>query len=156
MLTINDNSLLTKFEQAEIEDPSPTKPIDETRTIYGSRKLDLPQEGNLWGQPVLCDFGEARIGQPHKGLIQPEQYRAPEVLFDMEWGSSVDIWSVAALVSLLSINVRAVLFLNHIFLHLTHPSSLHRYGIYSKAVIYSTALRTKLKSHHQNHTILPR
>ena len=77
------------------------KIIDETRTIYGSRGLGLPKN-SLWGQPVLCDFGETRIGQSHKGLIQPELYRAPEVLFNMEWGCSVDIWNVAVLVSLLS------------------------------------------------------
>lgn len=98
MLTVNDESLLSEFEQAEVEEPSPTKVIDETRTIYGSRKLGLPKN-SLWGQPVLCDFGEARIGQAHKGLIQPELYRAPEVLFNMEWNCSVDIWNVAVLVS---------------------------------------------------------
>lgn len=27
------------------------------------------------GQPVLCEFGEARIGQSQKGLIQPRLYR---------------------------------------------------------------------------------
>ena len=100
MLTIDDKSLLTRFEQAEAEQPSPTKVIDETRTIYGSRKFGLPKDA-LWGSPTLCDFGEARIGQAHKGLIQPELYRAPEVLFNMEWDYSADIWNVAALVNLL-------------------------------------------------------
>ncbi|KAJ8122670.1 hypothetical protein ONZ43_g1188 [Nemania bipapillata] len=97
MLSIDDKSLLPEFERAEVEEPSPKKVIDETRTIYGSRKLGLPKD-SFWGQPVLCDFGEARIGQTHKGLIQPELYRAPEVLFNMEWNYSVDIWSVAALI----------------------------------------------------------
>lgn len=99
MLSVDDESLLTEFERAEAETPSPTKVIDERRTIYGSRKLGLPK-GLLWGHPVLCDFGEARIGLSHKGPIQPELYRAPEVLFDMEWGCSVDIWNVAVLVSM--------------------------------------------------------
>ena len=99
MLTIDDQSLLTEFEEAEIKVPSATKVIDEIRTIYKSRKLGLPKD-SLWGQPVLCDFGEARIGRSHKGLIQPELYRAPEVLFDMGWDCSVDIWNVAVLVKL--------------------------------------------------------
>ena len=99
MLTVDDESLLAEFEQAEIAEPSLTKGIDESRTIYGSRNLGLPKN-SLWGQPVLCDFGEARIGQSHKGLIQPELYRAPEVLFNMEWGCSVDVWNVAVLVGL--------------------------------------------------------
>ncbi|KAI7298659.1 hypothetical protein KC315_g17949 [Hortaea werneckii] len=97
MLTIDDESLLPTFEQAEASDPSPRKVIDDTRTVYGSREFGLPKD-SLWGQPVLCDFGEARIGPgPHKGLIQPELYRAPEVLFDMGWDSSADIWNVAAM-----------------------------------------------------------
>lgn len=99
MLTVDDESVLDDFERAETEDPSPTKVINDIRIIYGSRKLGLPRD-SLWGQPVLCDFGEARIGESHRGLIQPELYRAPEVLFDMEWSSSVDIWNVAALVSI--------------------------------------------------------
>lgn len=101
MLTIDDDSLLPAFEQAEASDPLPQKFIDDTRTIYGSRKLGLPKD-SLWGQPVLCDFGEARIGPgPHRGLIQPELYRAPEVLFDMGWDSSADIWNVAVMVRLI-------------------------------------------------------
>ncbi|KAH9220936.1 non-specific serine/threonine protein kinase [Leptodontidium sp. 2 PMI_412] len=97
MLTVDDESVLDDFERAETEEPSPTKVINDIRIIYGSRKLGLPRD-SLWGQPVLCDFGEARIGESHRGLIQPELYRAPEVLFDMEWGSSVDIWNVAVLI----------------------------------------------------------
>ncbi|KAI1111649.1 non-specific serine/threonine protein kinase [Nemania sp. NC0429] len=79
MLTVDDESLLSDFEQAEIEEPSPTEAIDTTRTIYGSRKLGLPKN-LLWGRPVLCDFGEAQIGQTHRGLIQPDLYRAPEMV----------------------------------------------------------------------------
>ena len=97
MLTIDDESLLQDFEQAEAEQPSPTKVIDGRRTIYGSRKPGL-STNMLRGQSVLCDFGEARIGQIHKGLIQQELYLAPEVLFNIEWGCGVDIWSIATLV----------------------------------------------------------
>lgn len=88
MLTVDDDSLLHDFEKAELDTPSPRKVIDDVRTIYRSRKLGLPKDAQ-WGQPVLCDFGEARIGAIHTGLIQPELYRAPEVLFGMSWTSSV-------------------------------------------------------------------
>lgn len=101
MLTMADETILEDFEKAEAEDPSPCKVIDDTRTIYRSRTLRLPT-GPLWGQPALCDFGEARIGDSHSGLIQPALYRAPETLFDMEWGSKIDIWSLATLVSIQS------------------------------------------------------
>ncbi len=99
MLTVDDDTILENFEKAEAENPSPSKVIDDTRIIYSSRELPHPT-GDLWGQPVLCDFGEARIGDSHSGLIQPELYRAPEIIFEMEWGSKVDIWSVATLVSI--------------------------------------------------------
>jgi serine/threonine protein kinase len=101
MLTVADEAILEDFEKAEAESPSPTKVINDIRTIYRSRKLRLPT-GDLWGQPVLCDFGEARIGDSHSDLIQHELYRAPEVLFEMEWGRKVDIWSVAAMVNIQS------------------------------------------------------
>ncbi|KAH7390748.1 non-specific serine/threonine protein kinase [Phaeosphaeria sp. MPI-PUGE-AT-0046c] len=97
MLTVADETILEDFEKAQAESPSLSKVVNDTRTIYGSRKLRLPL-GDLWGQPVLCDYGEARIGALHTGLIQPELYRAPEILFEMEWGSKVDIWSVTTLV----------------------------------------------------------
>jgi serine/threonine protein kinase len=98
MLTVADDSVLEDVERAMSENPLPKKVIDDVRTIYSSHKLGLPKD-SLWGEPVLCDFGEARIGEFHQGLVQPELYRAPEVLFQMEWTSSINIWSVAALVS---------------------------------------------------------
>ena len=94
--------MLSDFVQNEIRSPSSRKKTDESRTLYQSRQFRRPAAKKGYGLPVLCDFGEARIGQSHKGLIQPELYRAPEVLFNMEWGCSVDIWNVAVLVSLLS------------------------------------------------------
>ncbi|CAN9335049.1 unnamed protein product [Alternaria alternata] len=96
MLTVDDDTILENFEKSEAENPSPFKVIDDTRTIYSSRELPHPT-GGLWGQPVLCDFGEAQMGDSHSGLIQPELYRAPEIIFEMEWGSKVDIWSVATI-----------------------------------------------------------
>lgn len=102
MLTIADESILENVENAEAENMLPKKVVNNNRTIYSSHKLGLPKDA-LWGEPVLCDFGLARIGKHHQGLVQPELYRAPEVLFNMSWGSSVDIWSVAAMVSVLNL-----------------------------------------------------
>ncbi|GAA93034.1 hypothetical protein AKAW_11146 [Aspergillus luchuensis IFO 4308] len=96
MLSIDDKSILEDFEKAEQQSPSPKKVVDENRTIYTSRRLRLPND-NLWGQPVLCDLGQARIGHAHRGLIQPDIYRAPEVLFDMGWGHSADIWNLGVM-----------------------------------------------------------
>lgn len=48
--------------------------------------------------PILSDFGDARIGEVHNGLIQPDIYRAPEVMLGMSWTAKVDIWNVGVLV----------------------------------------------------------
>ena len=98
MLTVDDESMLTDFEKAEQDDPAPRKVIDANRTVYCSRKFRFPKDG-LWGEPILCDLGQARIGSVHRGDIQPEIYKAPEVLFEMEWSYSVDIWNVGVMVS---------------------------------------------------------
>lgn len=99
MLVIADESMLNDFEKAEREDPSPRKIIDENRTIYTSRRFGKPRN-DRWGYPVLCDFGEARIGKVQESgpIVQPHIYRAPEVTFEMPWGPPVDIWNVATLV----------------------------------------------------------
>ncbi|KAE8321284.1 hypothetical protein RU639_013166 [Aspergillus parasiticus] len=99
MLTIADPSMLKNFERAELEYPSPRKIIDGSRTIYTSRNFDKPKDGQ-YGYPVLCDFGEARLGDTHNTgpFIQPHIYRAPEVTFEMPWGPPVDIWNVGALI----------------------------------------------------------
>ncbi|KAG5804183.1 hypothetical protein H9Q74_011014 [Fusarium xylarioides] len=52
------------------------------------------------GPPHLCDFGHARIcpdSELQTGLIMPTQYRAPEVLLDMQWDFTVDLWSIGIL-----------------------------------------------------------
>lgn len=93
--------MLADFADEEIKQPSPRKNIDRSRTIYQSRKFRRPLPGKSFGLPILCDFGEARIGQMHESgpFVQPDIYRAPEVIFEMPWGSVVDIWNLGALVS---------------------------------------------------------
>lgn len=99
ILTVADETILEDFEKDEAANPSPEKIIDDTRSIYASRKLRVPRD-EAWGQPVLCDFGAARIGEGHEVVVQPKLYRAPEVLFEMDWGVGVDIWSLGVLVSI--------------------------------------------------------
>ena len=99
MLTIDEPTILNRFENAEIEEPSPRKVIDERRAIYKSRRLPKPKDKG-YGLPILCDFGEARIGlvQQSGPFVQPHIYRAPEVIFEMPWGPPADIWNLAGLV----------------------------------------------------------
>ena len=99
MLNIEDQSILVKFEEAELSNPSPQKVVG-SRTIYHSRKLGIPK---THGRPVLADFGEARFGLESGTYcddVQPFMYRAPEVLLRMPWNEKVDIWNLAVLVCL--------------------------------------------------------
>lgn len=99
MLSIDDETLLTGFEKTEQEFPSPRKTVDGNRTIYKSRRFPLPRNGR-WGQPVLCDLGQAHHCRDGKsqGNIQTNIYKAPEVLFDMPWGFRADNWNVGVMV----------------------------------------------------------
>jgi serine/threonine protein kinase len=98
MLTIADEDVLVDFETAERDHPSPRKVIDDKRSIYVSGDIRRPRN-HAWGYPVLCDFGEARIGGSYKHeWIQPELYRAPEIIMETGWSHSVDIWNTACVV----------------------------------------------------------
>jgi hypothetical protein len=47
----------------------------------------------------LCDFGSAVSGGvEHVEDIQPNIYRAPEVILQVPWTYSVDIWNVGCMV----------------------------------------------------------
>lgn len=96
MFGIADDSVFSDFEQNELQDPCPRKELDG-RTIYTSRKLRMPKRLD---PPVLCDFGSAVLGdEEHSEDIQPDIYRAPEVILEAPWTYSVDIWNVGCMVS---------------------------------------------------------
>jgi serine/threonine-protein kinase SRPK3 len=65
--------------------------------VYKSRRFKNPR---VYGYPVLCDLGQAQDGTlVHNEDIQPEVYRAPEVILEQEWSYSVDIWNLGVMVS---------------------------------------------------------
>lgn len=93
-----DSSVLAQFENEELKEPSPRKEVDGV-IIYQSRELGIPKD---FGEPVLCDFGSAVAlddGVEHREDIQPNVYRSPEVILDIQWTYSVDIWNVGCMVS---------------------------------------------------------
>ncbi|WAO89789.1 Protein kinase domain-containing protein [Fusarium falciforme] len=54
---------------------------------------------NTWGAPVLCDFGSAVTGDiEHTEDIQPDIYRAPEVILEAPWPYEVDIWNTSCMI----------------------------------------------------------
>lgn len=96
MFSVENHSVFNDFEEQELVDPSPRKLVDE-RAIHLSRKLRMPK---TWGAPVLCDFGSAVTGDiEHTEDIQPDIYRAPEVILEAPWSYQVDIWNTGCLVS---------------------------------------------------------
>jgi serine/threonine-protein kinase SRPK3 len=71
-----------RLKKKELGEPSPRKDADG-RTIFLSRELDTPKSP---GEPVLCDFGSAQYlndGIEHREDIQPNVYRAPEIILDI-------------------------------------------------------------------------
>ncbi|KAG4262416.1 CMGC/SRPK protein kinase [Fusarium proliferatum] len=95
MFGIYDDSVFTAFEQEEQSEPTPRKEVDG-RTIYISRELRKPKD---YGAPVLCDFGSAVVGDvEHCEDIQPDIYRAPEVILEAPWSYKVDIWNAGCMI----------------------------------------------------------
>ncbi|KAI5861451.1 serine threonine protein kinase, CMGC group [Durotheca rogersii] len=95
MFGIEDDSVFSAFEEQELRDPSPRKSVDG-RVIYVSRELQMPKH---WGAPVLCDFGSAVSGDTeHLEDIQPDIYRAPEVILEAPWSYQVDIWNTGCMI----------------------------------------------------------
>ncbi|KAJ7716685.1 kinase-like domain-containing protein [Mycena metata] len=81
-----------KFEQAELERPSPRKEIDG-RFIYLSRQLDQTRDLDL------PDFGEARCGEQRRTQdVQPDKYRSPEVILQVPWSYELDVWNIGCAV----------------------------------------------------------
>lgn len=95
MFEMEDDSVFEDYENQELQDPSPRKEA-EGRIIYLSRQLRMPKE---LGAPVLCDFGSAVLGeQEHLEDVQPDVYRAPEVILEAPWTYSIDIWNAGCMV----------------------------------------------------------
>ena len=94
---VKDYDIFADYEEAERRNPSDRKVINEERTIHRSRGVRHPR-AHAYGQPILCDFGEARVVHAHKySEIQPEIYKAPEILMQFDWHVSVEVWSAACL-----------------------------------------------------------
>ena len=101
MFGIKDDSVFTDFEEYELQKPVPRKEVGpDGRIIYMSQELKIPKQVS---SPVLCDFGSAVHGdQYHSVFIQPQIYRAPEVILGVPWTFSADIWNVGCMVRVIA------------------------------------------------------
>ncbi|KAI4843326.1 protein kinase [Aureobasidium sp. EXF-8845] len=95
MFTVPNDLIFQELEQNELCNPAPRKELDG-RTIYLSSELGRPTE---WCPPVLCDFDSAVLGNiEHTEDVQPNIYRAPEVILEAPWTYSVDVWNVGCMI----------------------------------------------------------
>lgn len=97
IISAKDDSIFREWDDSEATDPSPRK-VNDDYTIYLSRPFRRKKGWSGYGMPLLSDFGEARIGEVHDGLVQPDIYRAPEVILGVSWTAKVDIWNIGVLV----------------------------------------------------------
>ena len=98
IISTMDDSVFREWDDNENTNPSPRKVVNDY-TVHLSRSFHLKKGWSGYGMPLLSDFGEARMGKVHNGLIQPDIYRAPEVILGLDWTSKVDIWNIGVLVS---------------------------------------------------------
>ncbi|PYH66775.1 putative protein kinase [Aspergillus vadensis CBS 113365] len=96
IIAAKDESVFREWDDGEITESSPRK-VDNEYIVYQSRPFRRKKGWSGFAMPLLTDFGEARLGEVHEGLIQPDIYRAPEVILGMNWTAKVDIWNVGVL-----------------------------------------------------------
>jgi serine/threonine protein kinase len=95
LLGLVDSSIVEQLDTKEIAASSLYKNVNGYN-LYKSANFGIPTR---FGRPILCDFSLARNGQvEHCHDIQPDPYRAPEVILEMPWGYAVDIWNVGVMV----------------------------------------------------------
>lgn len=98
MFEARADAIFAEFEEAEVQTPCARKAdAEDGRVIYTSRELNKPAG---IGAPVICDFGAAVPGDEERlEDVQPDIYRAPEVILEIPWSYSIDIWNVGCMVS---------------------------------------------------------
>jgi serine/threonine protein kinase len=99
MMKLEDSSILERDAEDEFNYPLPQKYCEDGRVIYLARN-DYGQFARDVGILRITDFDLAVSGSvPRKGCIQAGIYRAPEVILDVGYTYSADIWSLGVMVS---------------------------------------------------------
>lgn len=103
LLAFEDGSVIDDYVGQQQATPAQYKELDGGQRIYQSRPdFGLLRKGV--GRINICDFGHAAFGNgdtPNNHLIQPEQFRAPEVILGANWSYSTDIWNFGMMVCFL-------------------------------------------------------
>ncbi|EEP78461.1 predicted protein [Uncinocarpus reesii 1704] len=99
LVTFENEDVLKNFVKAQRSLPMGQKVDGTGRTVYLSHNNfgDLHEAKCL---PKITDFGSACRIQPHEHMlhpIQPDVYRAPEVLLGCGWTTKADIWNLGVM-----------------------------------------------------------
>lgn len=90
---IQDEQLLVRILEDELSGTLCPRKDAGDRTVYVTRYF-TESVGNIY----LCDLGEAVVSNENTGSAMPKQYRTPEVILEMKWGHTIDIWSIGMMV----------------------------------------------------------
>ncbi|KAI9730434.1 MAG: hypothetical protein M1834_005944 [Cirrosporium novae-zelandiae] len=114
LMEFEDRSVIEDFVQNQVKNPMARKTRDG-RLIYQSHN-DFGPLRSFYILPKIADFGLAQQGdgpQPQIHPIQPDHYRAPEVIFGTGWTYSADIWNFGLLVYASTSSSSTATFLTH-------------------------------------------
>ena len=102
MVGFENPSVIEDFARAQTQNPMPRK-VQDSRSIYQSHN-DFGPLKSSYVLPKIADFGLAQYGtnELQRHPIQPDHYRAPEVILGAGWTYSADVWNLGVLVRLTS------------------------------------------------------
>ena len=100
LVGIESKEVIWELVKAEAKDPSPRKEVGGGKTIHTRRAFGPMRSAPR--APKIADFGlsvHGDVEEPYYHTIQPEIYRAPEVVLRAGWTYSADIWNLGVVVS---------------------------------------------------------
>lgn len=97
LISFEDDSVLNdeaqQLQQSELLfKENPDRRIFQSRNNFGPLRSHVVI-------PIIADIGLAEMADIGAHPIQPDAYRAPEVLLGWGWTSSTDIWNLGNMVS---------------------------------------------------------
>ncbi|KAI9892748.1 MAG: hypothetical protein M1814_001168 [Vezdaea aestivalis] len=99
LVGFEEQSVIEDFVRAQAESPMSRK-NENDRSVYRSHN-DFGPLRSFYILPQITDFGLAQRGdgpQPQIHPIQPDHYRAPEVVLGAGWTYSADIWNLGVMI----------------------------------------------------------
>lgn len=96
MQVLEGNEIFDNFVELELKDPSSRKIVGD-KVLYEERMLGQLKRC----QWVLGDLGSTVKGDEERNhLAQPQVFRSPEVMLEVNWSYPTDIWNLGVVVRL--------------------------------------------------------